>query len=315
MRAETTIYRARTRRRRQSAVVLRVAGVVGVVLVAVVGIVGLAFAGSPAKLAGGTTIGGLDVGGLTAEQAIAKLRARERSLENTRVAFTAAGTASRYSASQLGVQADWPAAVKQALHDGSGFWPVRGFRRLVLRISGDAITPRLTSYPSALDYAVGEIAKKVDAKHVEASLVRHGLRIAVVPGKAGRALDKAAARRALVAALGAATASHERGDPGTGRRSRRHRGPARAGCRRARLVVSAPVAADLRGDDRGGSHAGGSRSCSSCPPAGRRSSRSAARSRPTTSGSSRSASTASPSMPRSASSPATTSASSPRSRV
>jgi vancomycin resistance protein YoaR len=50
---------------------------------------------------------------------------------------------------------------------------------------------------------VTEIAKKVDTKHVEASLIRHGLRIAVVPAKPGRTLDRVAARRALVAALGA----------------------------------------------------------------------------------------------------------------
>jgi vancomycin resistance protein YoaR len=204
VRAETTIYRARARRRRQSVVVLRCVGVVAVLLVAVVAIVGLVFAGSQARLAGGTRIGGFDVGGLTQQQAIEKLRARERSLETTRVAFVAAGTTTRYSASQLGVQADWRAAVTQALHDGDGFWPVRGFRRLVMRISGDEITPRLTSYPSALDYAVTEIAKKVHTKHVEASLILHGLRIAVIPAKPGRTLDQAAARRALVSVLGAA---------------------------------------------------------------------------------------------------------------
>ena len=173
-------------------------GAVVVVLGAVTGIVGLAFAGSPAKLAGGTVIGGLDVGGLTEKAAIAKLRAREHQLENRQVAFLAAGTTTRYSASQLGVQADWKAAVAQALHDGDGFWPVRGFRRLVLRFSGDHVTPRLTSYPSAIDYAVTEIARKVNTRHVEASLVRHGLHIAVVlarPG--GRSCRRSAPPNAL----------------------------------------------------------------------------------------------------------------------
>ncbi len=204
VRAETTIYRARARRRRrQLVVVLQRVGAVVLVLGAVTGIVGLAFAGSPAKLAGGTVIGGLDVGGLTEKAAIAKLRARERLLENRQVAFLAAGTTTRYSASQLGVQADWKAAVAQALHDGDGFWPVRGFRRLVLRISGDHVTPRLTSYPSAIGYAVTEIAKKVNTRHVEASLVRHGLHIVVVPATPGRTLDRAATRQALVSALGA----------------------------------------------------------------------------------------------------------------
>jgi vancomycin resistance protein YoaR len=205
VRAETTIYRARARRRRrQSVVVLQRVGVVVVLLAAIIAIVGLAFAGSPTKLAGGTRIGGFAVGGLTQTQAIAKLRARERALENTRVTFVAAATTTRYSASQLGIRADWKAAVAQALRDGEGFWPVRGFRRLVIRFSGEAVTPHLTSYPSALDYAVSTIARRVNTEHVEASIVRHGLRIEVVPGQPGQTLDRVAAKRALITALGAA---------------------------------------------------------------------------------------------------------------
>jgi vancomycin resistance protein YoaR len=205
VRAETTIYRARARRRRrQSVVVLQRVGAVVAVLALVVGVVGLVFAGSPAKIAGGIRIGGLDVGGLSREDAIARLRARERALETVRVAFVAGGVTTRYSATQLGVQADWGAAVDQALRDGDGFWPVRGFRRLVTSFSGRDITPRLTSYPSAIDYAVSTIAKRVDRGHVEAKLARHGLRVSVVPGRPGRTLDRAATKKMLVAALGAA---------------------------------------------------------------------------------------------------------------
>ena len=241
MRAETTIYQARARRRRQSVVVLQRVGVVVVMLTVIVGIVGLAFAGSAAKLAGGTKVGGLDVGGLTKTQAIAKLRARERSLENVQVSFVAADTTTRYSASQLGVQADWRAAVGHAMRDGDGFWPIRGFQRLVTRISGDEITPRLTTYPSALDYAVAEIRKKVETKHLEARVVRHGLRMVVVPGTLGRRLDRVAARRALVTALGAADRPSQvtlrvRVDAPTVTAARL--APVAA---KARLVVSAPV--------------------------------------------------------------------------
>ena len=241
MRAETTIYQARARRRRQSVLVLQRVGVALVLLVAVVAIVGLAFAGSRAKLAGGIKIGALDVGGLTQQEAIAKLRARERTLENMQVAFVAAGTTTRYSASQLGVQADWQAAVAQGLRNGEGFWPIRGFRRIVTRLSGDEITPRLTTYPSALDYAVAEIGKKVDTEHVEASVVRHGLRIEVVPGKLGRRLDRTAARHALIAALGAAdrptrVTMRVRVDAPTVTSGRLASVAAKA-----RLVVSAPV--------------------------------------------------------------------------
>jgi vancomycin resistance protein YoaR len=242
VRAETTIYQARARRRRrQSVIVLQRVGVVVVLLAAVVGLVGLVFAGSSAKLAGGTKIGGLDVGGLTEQQAIAKLRAREHALENTRVAFVAPGATTRYSATQLGVQADWKAAVAEALHDGRGFWPVRGFRRLVLRISGEAVTPRLTTYPSAIDYAVATIAKRVNREHVEASLARRGLHIAVVPAQPGRTLDRVGTKRALVAALGAAERPSRvdlpvRVDPPTITAARL--APVAA---RARLALSAPV--------------------------------------------------------------------------
>jgi len=205
VRAETTIYRASSRRRRrQTTVLAQRAAVVVLALAGAVAIVGLAFAGSTSKLAGGTTIGGLDVGGLTSQQAIAKLRAREHALSHVRVAFVADGTTTRYSASQLGVQADWAAAVSQAQQHDSGFWPVRGFRRLMTSISGNDIVPRLRSYPLSLRYGVAAIAHKVDTKHRDASLVRRGLRIAVVPSKPGQTLDRAAAQQAIVAALGAA---------------------------------------------------------------------------------------------------------------
>jgi len=204
VRAETTIYRARARRRRQSVVVLQRVTVCLVLLAAVVAVIGFVFAGDPGRIAGGTAIDGVDVGGLTAKEAIAKLRNRERSLESVPVAFVAGGATTQYSSSQLGVQGDWRAAVAQALDDNDGFWPIRGVRRLVTSISGNEIVPHLMSYPSALDYAVSEIARKVERKHVEASVVRHGLRFSVVPGSPGRTLDRAAARRSLVTALGAA---------------------------------------------------------------------------------------------------------------
>ncbi len=204
MRAETTIYRARSRRRRRSLIALQRGAVAVGLLAAVVVGVGLAFAGSPDRLAEGVRIGGLDVGGLTGAEAVAKLRARERALAGRKVAFTAAGTTTRYSASQLGVRSDWRDAVATALRDGDGLWPIRAFRRLAIRIGGDHVTPRLTTYPSAVGYAVSQIARKVDREQVDASVVRHGLRVSVVPGRPGLTLDRAAARRAVVAALGAA---------------------------------------------------------------------------------------------------------------
>ncbi len=202
MSADTTIYRTRARRHRQSAVVARRALVVLLPVLAVGAVVGFVFAGTPATLASGTSIDGVDVGGLTQSQAVARLSAREAAVASAPVAFTAAGKEFRYSASELGVLSDWRQAVAVARHDGDGFWPVRAFRRVRTRLVGNAVAAHVTAYRTPLQYAVAEVAKDVDVKQVDASLVRHGLSVSIVPGKAGRSLDQAAASRAVVRALG-----------------------------------------------------------------------------------------------------------------
>ena len=61
---------------RRSADVVRLALAGGSLLVVVLALVGLAFAGSPARLAEGVTIAGVDVGGLTRAEAKRLLEAR-----------------------------------------------------------------------------------------------------------------------------------------------------------------------------------------------------------------------------------------------
>ena len=201
MRAETTIYRTGARRRRQSSV-LRWAVVASFAVVAAVLLTSLLFAGSPATLAAGTTIDGVDVGGLTKQQAEARLSAREVALSDTPVVFAAGGRTFAYDASQLGVLSGWSGAVATAAQDGGGFWPVRAFRRLHTRLFGDHLTAHVTAYRTPLAYAVASIARAVDTEHVDASVVRHGLSISIVPGKAGRQLDKRAAASVIVQSLG-----------------------------------------------------------------------------------------------------------------
>jgi len=200
--AETTIYRTRARRHRQSVVVLRRTLVVLLPVVVLAAVVGLVFAGTPATLASGTSIDGVDVGGLTQRQAVARLGAKEAAVAAVPVVFTAAGKEFRYSASELGVLSDWRQAVAVARRDGDGFWPVRAFRRVRTRLFGNAVSAHVTAYRTPLQYAVAEVAGSVDVKQVDASLVRHGLSVAIVPGRAGRTLGKDAASRAIVQALG-----------------------------------------------------------------------------------------------------------------
>ena len=171
-------------------------------VVAFVVVVGLVFAGTPSTLASGTSIDGVDVGGLTQRQAVARLSAKEAAVATAPVVFTAAGKDFRYSASELGVLSDWRQAVAVALHDGGGFWPVRAFRRVRTRLFGNKVSAHVTAYRTPLRYAVAEIARSVDMKELDASLVRHGLAVAIVPGAAGRSLGRPEASRAIVRALG-----------------------------------------------------------------------------------------------------------------
>ena len=202
MSADTTIYRTRVRRPRQSVVLARRALYAVLPVAAVVGVVGLVFAGSPSSLAAGTSIDGVDVGGLTQQQAVARLTAKEAAIASTPVTFVAAGKEFRYSASQLGIQSDWQQAVAAAQRDGDGFWPVRAFRRARTRLFGDSVSARVSAYRTPLAYAVSELAAAIDVEHVDAALVRHGLSVTVVPGRAGRELVRAAAARSIVQALG-----------------------------------------------------------------------------------------------------------------
>ena len=200
MRSDTTIYRPRVRQSPRR-IALRRAVFLAVVLGVVAVILGLAFAGSRTELAAGTTIAGVDVSGMSEDQAVRLLSARAAALKSTPVTFTADGHPFALTASQLGVEPDWRGAVATAAAGGSGFGPLRGFRRLRARIFGIDVSPTVKSYGAAVRYKVAQIADSVDRKGVNAKVVREGLAIRVVDGMTGRQLDRNAAGVTVVAAL------------------------------------------------------------------------------------------------------------------
>ena len=172
-------------------------------------LIGVAFAGSPVRIADGVQISGVDVGGLTKSEARTLLERRFEKVAHVPVVFTAGGDEFPIKATTLSVEADWASAVESAAREGQGFAPVRGFKRLQTRFFGSEIVPPVQAYDAALDYKLAELARKIDQRHVEATLVRRGLSVEVVPGQAGRRLaqDPAAAR--VVRSL----ARLERGQP------------------------------------------------------------------------------------------------------
>jgi vancomycin resistance protein YoaR len=164
-------------------------------------VVGFVFAGSAGRLADGTKIAGIDVGGLTPQQATALLRSKEAGADKVPGTFTAGGKTFHLPAALLSVHSDWAAAVAQAQNRGGGFGVVRGYRRLALELFPSNIAPQVESYDGAVGYEVRQIAKAVDRPERDASLVRHGLHISIAPGAAGFRLDRAAAGRVIVKTL------------------------------------------------------------------------------------------------------------------
>jgi vancomycin resistance protein YoaR len=208
-------------------------------------VLGLVFAGSPTTLAGGVRIDGVDVGGLQARDARKLLERKAAALAHRPVVFVAGGQRFRIAPFTLGVEPDWAAAVDAAQRQGDGFGPFRGFRRIDVQFFGADVTPPVSVLGGALQYELQQIAQAVDRPQQPASLVRHGLRIAVVPGRAGRALDQKAAAGVIVRAL----SSFERADPvqlplrSVPPHVTATRLSAAAG--RARLALSAPVHLEL----------------------------------------------------------------------
>ncbi|MBD0338751.1 MAG: VanW family protein [Thermoleophilia bacterium] len=188
-------------RRRDLAGPLR-AFLIGVAAVSAAGLaLGLAFAGSPARIAEGVHVAGVDVGGLTASEARALLERRFARLQATPVTFVAGTNSFDLTPAQLGVKVDWAAAVETARREGEGFGPVRGFRRIHTRIFGAEIVPATEVSAASLDYALGEIAREVERPARDASIRLEGLRPVLVSGLTGQALDRAAAEQVVARAL------------------------------------------------------------------------------------------------------------------
>ena len=172
-------------------------------------LIGLAFAGSSVRIADGVQIAGVDVGGLTKNEARTLLERRSEEVARVPVVFTAGGKEYPIKATTLGVEADWTTAIESAAREGEGFGPVRGFKRLQTRFFGSEIAPPVRVYEAALEFKFAGLARAIDQRHVEAKLVRRGLAVEVVPGQSGRRLARAMAEEQVVRAL----AGLDRGRP------------------------------------------------------------------------------------------------------
>jgi vancomycin resistance protein YoaR len=172
-------------------------------------LVGLIYAGSSDRIAAGVRVAGVDVGGLTVDEARTLLQRRAARLQHVPVVFASGNHRWKITPARLGVKVDWAAAVQAAQRRGDGFGPIRGLRRLEVRVFGAHVSPPIQAWNAALTYQLSLFAKQIDRPHRDAALRRHGLRIAVVPGRDGKVLDRSEAASVVVRALG----SLSRGSP------------------------------------------------------------------------------------------------------
>jgi vancomycin resistance protein YoaR len=209
-------------------------------------VLGLVFAGSPTTLAGGVTIDGIDVGGLEAKDARRLLQGRSDALARKPVVFLAGGKRYAIRPIELGVEPDWAEAVAAAQRPGDGFGPIRGFKRLDVQVFGADVTPRTSVLRGALQYKLGLIAEAVNRAPRNAAVVRHGLKIVVVPAQPGRVLDRAAAAKTIVHELAALERSSTEVElPFRMRQPQIHGVALARAARQARLALSAPVHLEL----------------------------------------------------------------------
>ncbi|MFI7144114.1 VanW family protein [Nonomuraea sp. NPDC050022] len=165
------------------------------VAVAAVAVMAAAYAVPAIALGGqvpsGTSIGGVDVGGLPEADARARLE-RELGERATRpMALSVAGKTTRLTPAELGLGFDIPATLEAAL-DGAGS-PAGVVRSLF----GEdrELQPRITADESRLTARLAALAKTIDRKPREGGVRYQGLEPQVIPAKSGRALDRDAGAR------------------------------------------------------------------------------------------------------------------------
>ena len=195
--AQLRVRRQRAARRRM----VRRMGVAAVGLVTVVFIaVAFVYAGSPNTLPAGVEIAGVDVAGLSSTEAVRRLERQEASLRSVPLTVEVDDRTYGVRPADLGLNIDWRAAVAEAQRKTDGVRPLRGLRRLATWAFGADVTPAASVDPRALARVLAPMTTS-DVAYRDAAIRLVGLRAVVVPERSGLALDKAAARTAIVGTL------------------------------------------------------------------------------------------------------------------
>jgi lipoprotein-anchoring transpeptidase ErfK/SrfK len=183
---------ARRRRRRFAGT-----GVVGLILLAAAAFVALlAFEDNSAseKIPKGVSVGGIDVGGLTKDQALAKLDKSIGEPSRRPVTVTIGSRERTLSAKRAGVAVDLKGAVDKAFDEGrDGTFLTRGWRHLTGGVIHKDEPATVTANKQAIHAYVTKLAAQTARKPTDATLAISVHDVSVTPGKQGRQLAGAKA--------------------------------------------------------------------------------------------------------------------------
>lgn len=165
-------------------------------LVLVVGYAAAVWAVSGADVPGGTTVRGVDIGGMSTDQAVATLEAELGEDAAAPIPVTAGEAETELEPAEAGLTVDWEATVEQA--SGRVLAPAALLRRL----RGDVELEPITRTDSeALAAALGDLADVSATEPVEPTIeYTKQASVRFEPGVPGAALDVPAASQAISAA-------------------------------------------------------------------------------------------------------------------
>jgi vancomycin resistance protein YoaR len=161
---------------------------------------GILLAGSSDRIPAGVSVAGIKLSGLTPSEAQDVLSSVADKYSAVPVVFSAGGRTWSIAPEELDVRVDWSKVVDQARSAGDAPLPLRGLKRLKLRLFGSELEPAADVYEAGLDFRVAQIAAALAQPARDASVELGGLKPRIVPAQAGRELDPRA-RGLVVAAL------------------------------------------------------------------------------------------------------------------
>ena len=171
-------------------------GVVGFAAAAPVALVAALLRGDDGLLPAGTQVDGVDVGGLSPEDAVARLETYWTPYLANPVSFELGGRMWRPSAADVGLTVDYRGALRGVLAARGGGGITRRISEPPAAVDRDLVAAAFD--PNVLRTYVTGIAQGFDQPAVDASVTLEGADVAAVrPGQTGRVVDIEAAVRAV----------------------------------------------------------------------------------------------------------------------